>query len=128
MVLKTSSVGLIGLVLLAALVMVPDTAEAARRTSPDLFYNYYVPPGPCGGVGAQLYVSPRPVPERVGHTWITYQPLMPHEFLYTHHRTYYRRHEDARCTKTHVKWSHALLPDFTPTYIDARPLTHLFGN
>ncbi|MEX2173772.1 MAG: hypothetical protein WD872_05375 [Pirellulaceae bacterium] len=56
---------------------------------PDLFYNYYAWPA-CSGVGAELYVSPRPVPPHVGHTNITYQPLMPHEFLYTHHRTYHR--------------------------------------
>ena len=48
---------------------------------PDLFYNYYAWPS-CTGVGAELYVSPRPVPPHVGHTYITYQPLMPHEFLY----------------------------------------------
>jgi hypothetical protein len=56
---------------------------------PDLFYNYYAWPS-CSGVGAALYVSPLPVPPNVGHTYITYQPLMPHEFLYTHHRTYHR--------------------------------------
>lgn len=56
---------------------------------PDLFYNYYAWPA-CSGVGAELYVSPRPIPPNVGHTYITYQPLMPHEFLYTHHRTYHR--------------------------------------
>ena len=61
--------------------------------TPDLFYNYYVPPVPAGnapGFGAQLYVAPRPVPPRVGHTWITYPPFMPHEFLYKHRRRYVR--------------------------------------
>ncbi|MBM4012566.1 MAG: hypothetical protein FJ286_14510 [Planctomycetes bacterium] len=61
--------------------------------TPDVFYNFYVPPVPAGGypgVGAQLYVSPRPVPPRVGHTWITYPPFMPHEFLYKHRRRYIR--------------------------------------
>ena len=52
-----------------------------------LFYNYYVGPP---GVPAQLYVSPRPTPPYVGHTWITYPPFMPHEYLYHHHRTYYK--------------------------------------
>lgn len=61
--------------------------------TPDVFYNFYVPPVPAGsapGVGAQLYVSPRPVPPRVGHTWHTYPPFMPHEFLYKHRRRYVR--------------------------------------
>ena len=49
-------------------------------------------PTPDGypGVGAQLYVAPRPVPPRVGHTWYTYPPFMPHEFLYKHRRHYVR--------------------------------------
>jgi hypothetical protein len=60
---------------------------------PDVFYNFYTPPvavGPYPAMGAQLYVSPRPVPPRVGHTWITYPPFMPHEFLYKHRRKYVR--------------------------------------
>lgn len=55
----------------------------------DLFYNYFQGNN-CGGYGAALYVSPLPVPPHVGHTYITYQPLMPHEFMYKHHRTYHR--------------------------------------
>ena len=58
--------------------------------TPDVFYNFWVPPGSAPGVGAQLYVSPRPVPPRVGHTWHTYPPFMPHEFLYKHRRRYIR--------------------------------------
>jgi hypothetical protein len=61
--------------------------------TPDVFYNFYVPPVPAGsapGLGAQLYVAPRPVPPRVGHTWYTYPPFMPHEFLYKHRRRYVR--------------------------------------
>jgi hypothetical protein len=62
---------------------------------PDLFYNGWVAPN-CGGVGASLYLSPRPVPPYVGNTYITYQPLMPHEFLYHHHRGYHRYYNDGR--------------------------------
>lgn len=61
--------------------------------TPDVFSNYYyppIPPGPYPGIGAQLYVSPQPVPARVGHTWVTYPPFMPHEFLYQHRRRYVR--------------------------------------
>jgi|GEM_PF-2472661 len=71
---------------------------------PDLFYNYYVPPT-CGGVGAELYISPRPIPPHVGHTFITYQPLMPHEFLYHHKRTYHRYYNSGQgLTRTSVKY------------------------
>jgi hypothetical protein len=72
--------------------------------NPDLFRNYYVPPA-CGGIGAQAYISPGPVPPHVGHTYITYQPLMPHEFLYPHHRTYHRTYDEGRgLTRTSVHW------------------------
>jgi hypothetical protein len=70
----------------------------------DLFYNYYVPAGPEGGVPAQLYVCPRPVPPNVGHTWYTYQPLMPHEYLYPHKRTYWRYNAGSGMTQTKVRW------------------------
>jgi hypothetical protein len=71
---------------------------------PDLFYNYFVPPT-CGGMGAELYPAPLPVPAHVGHTYYTYQPFMPHEFLYKHHRTYHRYYDEGRgLTRTSVRW------------------------
>ena len=91
-------------VLLIAAVMIAEAVGACSALAlpidggvegptPDVFYNFYVPPVPAGGypgMGAQLYVSPRPVPPRVGHTWNTYPPFMPHEFLYKHRRRYIR--------------------------------------
>lgn len=72
--------------------------------NPDLFYNFYVPPT-CGGVGAALYPAPLPVPAYVGQTYITYQPFMPHEFLYQHHRSYHRYYNEGRgLTRTCVHW------------------------
>lgn len=90
--------------LLIAAVMIAEAVAACSALAlpidggvegptPDVFYNFYVPPVPAGGypgMGAQLYVSPRPVPPRVGHTWHTYPPFMPHEFLYKHRRRYIR--------------------------------------
>jgi hypothetical protein len=80
----------------------------SRGFTPELFYNYYVPPVDChceGAVGAQLYVSPRPVPPFAGHTFITYQPLLPQEFLYQHKRCYTRCNGPyGAVTKTHVWW------------------------
>ena len=71
---------------------------------PDLFYNFYVPNN-CGGVPAQMYLAPYPVPQLVGHTYYTYQPLMPHEFMYPHHRTYRSYYDDGRgIDRTKVKW------------------------
>lgn len=84
-------------------------SPAARGA--DLFYNYYVPGENCGPP-AQLYISPRPTPPLVGHTYITYQPLMPHEMLYPHKRTYYRydcAHHKA-VNRTTVRWGGAWTP------------------
>jgi hypothetical protein len=83
----------------------PARAELVRHSAPDdLFYNYYVPPVGAGSVGAELYLCPRPTPPLVGHTYITYQPLMPQEFLYKHYRHYTTKHEDASRTTTSVRW------------------------
>ena len=67
-------------------------------------FNYYVHPGAAGLVGAQLYVEPRPTPPLVGHTYITYPPLMPHEFLYQHHRVYHTYNPGSGVTRTRVCW------------------------
>lgn len=75
---------------------------------PDLFYNYYAWPS-CTGLGAELYVSPRPVPQHVGHTYITYQPLYPHEFMYPHHRTYHKYYNGGQgLNRTSVHWKHSV--------------------
>ena len=103
MVLKLFRVTLVVAALLVAWNLAPH-GSAQTAAAEDLFYNFYVPPGPNGGVGAELYLSPRPTPPLVGHTYITYQPLMPHEFLYQHRRKYIRCHPDGRRTKTIVAW------------------------
>ncbi len=107
---RTNVIALFGAVLFVTLLGLawstsPVSAEVIRHSTPDdLFYNYYVPPVGPNSVGAELYVSPRPTPPRVGHTYITYQPLMPHEFLYKHHRHYTTIHPDAPRTRTSVHW------------------------
>jgi hypothetical protein len=70
----------------------------------DLFYNYYAQPGPYNGAAAQMYVSPRPVPAFVGHTWVTYQPYMPHEMTYKHSRSYYTYNPGAGWRRTNVRY------------------------
>jgi hypothetical protein len=78
-------------------------AEAAH---PDIFYNFYNGPTIYGaGQPAQLYISPRPTPPMVGHTWITYPPLMPHEFMYHHKRKYYKHYRGGGYTTSCVRYS-----------------------
>ncbi len=81
----------------------PAVNWAPRRTR--LFQNYYAPSAP-GGISAPLYTAPIQVPAHVGQTYATYQPLMPHELLYHHNRTYYRYYDGGRgLTRTRVIWS-----------------------
>jgi hypothetical protein len=78
-----------------------------------LFSNYYQA-GACGGVPAKMYISPIPVPQLVGHTYITNEALMPHEQLYPHHRHYYRYTNEGRgLTRTSV---HYYSPPFSHTF------------
>ena len=87
---------------------------------PELFYNYYVP-GTCGGVPANMYLAPQPVPQLVGHTYYTYQPFMPHELLYQHHRTYYRYYNGGRgLTRTSISWSRPPLSGWSSSLRIAR--------
>ena len=80
----------------------PAQAQVRRSVPGDLFYNYYTQPEP---VAARMYVSPLPTPPLVGHTYITYQPLMPHEFLWKHNRVYRNAHPgDGGLTRTKVRW------------------------
>ncbi len=69
----------------------------------DLFANYYVGPCPCG-TAAQMYVAPQPVPANVGHTYVPYQPLMPHELMYKHTRSHYAHTPGAGWTRSKVRW------------------------
>lgn len=85
------------------------TASAGQARAADLVhftggYGYYVHPGP-GVLGAQLYLCPRPAPPVVGYTYITYQPLAPHEFMYKHCRRYRVCHPDDNSrTRVKVRW------------------------
>jgi hypothetical protein len=65
-------------------------------------YNLYA--NAQSDIVARAYPSPRPTPAYVGHTYITYEPLAPHEFLYRHQRLYVRPHSDGRSTVTRVFW------------------------
>lgn len=97
------------LALLAAGALLDATADTAQaqttcQVAPqyDLFYNYYVGPP---GVPAAMFVCPRPTPTFVGHTYITYQPLLPNEFLYRHTKVYRRYAGGVRpVNATMVRW------------------------
>jgi len=68
--------------------------------------NYYAMPAGAEGLTAALYPCPRPTPPLVGQTYVTYEPLSPHEFLYVHHQHYKTRNECGQVTRTSVTWNH----------------------
>ncbi|TWU01931.1 hypothetical protein [Neorhodopirellula pilleata] len=72
---------------------------------PDLFYNFYTQ-GPANSANAQMYVAPVPVPPNVGHTYLTYQPFYPHEFLYPHTDKFHNYYDNGRgMNRTKVQYS-----------------------
>ena len=82
----------------------------AKAEHPDIFYNFCAGPSAHGGgVPAQLYVSPRPSPPFVGHTWITYPPLSPHEFMYHHCRKYHKYYRGGGYTESCVRYKTGIL-------------------
>lgn len=82
----------------------------------NLFYNFYATPG----VPAAMYPAPHPTPANIGHVYYTYQPFLPHEFLYPHARTYYtfkgnyhgygHLHGGSTINRTFVRWQRGFAP------------------
>jgi hypothetical protein len=103
LVLFTMMLGSWQLVSTAKAVERPLRKTISYQGKNDLFYNYYEGPNP-NGVTAGMYVSPLPVPPHVGHTYFTYQPLMPHEYLYRHTRTHYSYQPCAGWTRAKVRY------------------------
>lgn len=79
----------LAVVVLSVLGAAEVSAEGPRVRS-GLFQNYYVRPSMAGGVGAEMYPSPHPVPAWVGGSYYTYRGLYPHEHMYPHMKHYYR--------------------------------------
>jgi hypothetical protein len=60
---------------------------------------------PAGALGLRLTSALARFRAMFGIIVFTYQPLMPHEFLYPHHRTYHRTYDEGRgLTRTGVHW------------------------
>ena len=94
----------------AVLLLGSVTLQPALAQGPagpyDLFYNYYAPAGSPAGVAVAMYPCPRPTPPLVGYTYVTYQPLMPQEFLYNHELHYRTCYPDGSRTHTTVTYNH----------------------
>ena len=86
----------------------PSVCPMRRSARGDVFYNHYAfDHNTQQGVPAQLYLSPLPAPPIVGHTYYTYQPLLPHEYMYHHSRDYWSATPGGSWSHTAVKYSSA---------------------
>lgn len=69
----------------------------------DVFYNYYQPGNSGSPTGA--FPAPYPTPAVTGHVYYTYQPFMPNEWLYMHHRGYHQSYNNGMgLNRTKVVW------------------------
>lgn len=68
-------------------------AQIGQGNYPNHLFSQYTTQG-NGGATAGQYPAPHPVPSHVGHQYTTYEPLMPHEMMYTHQRNYYNYYND----------------------------------
>jgi len=86
---------LAALAMFAALAFVSQTASAqiGKGNLPNYLFSQYTTQGQ-GATTAGMYPAPHPVPSYVGHSYNTYQPLMPHEMMYEHQRNYYNYYND----------------------------------
>ena len=91
--LKASVVGAI--VGFAGLTQFATTTQAQEAAGSQLFANQYTQ-GYANQNNAVMYISPVPVPEHVGHTYYTYQPLYPHEMLHLHSERYHSYYDQGR--------------------------------
>ena len=82
----------------------PIQPQRVIPANPRFFYNYYSPTQ-GGGIPSVIYPAPRQVPLNIGHTYNTYQPLMPHELLYRHNRSYHNYYPNgAGFTRTFIRY------------------------
>lgn len=78
-------------------------AMLGHGTQP-LFDNYFTR-GYANQAEAGMYISPIGVPGWVGHTYNTYQPLNPHQFLYQHHDRYHSYYDNGQgLNRTRAKY------------------------
>ncbi|QDV26169.1 hypothetical protein [Aureliella helgolandensis] len=86
---------MVSAVIVAAIVGSAGMAHAQHGGGSALFANQYTQ-GYANQATAQMYVAPVPVPAWAGHTYITYEPLAPHEFLYRHTDRYHNYYDGGR--------------------------------
>ena len=86
-------------------------AQTSEGSLPNHLFSQYLTQGGASQATAAAYPAPHPVPQHVGSSYYTYQPLMPHEMLYTHSRNYFNYYNDSSfyggggsLNRTTVRW------------------------
>ena len=81
--------------LMACVALASNSAQAqiGQGNYPNHLFAQYTTQGQ-GGLSAGKYLAPHPVPSHVGHSYRTYEPLMPHEMMYEHQRNYFNYYND----------------------------------
>lgn len=82
---------------LIAVSLVSETSFAQHGAGnlPDHLFSQYTTQGGASSATAGMYPAPHSVPQNVGSSYYTYQPLMPHEMMYTHSRNYFNYYNDS---------------------------------
>ena len=86
---------LVAAALVTCFALVSNSAQAqiGPGNYPNHLFAQYTTQGQ-GGLTAGKYIAPHPVPSHVGHSYRTYEPLMPHEMMYEHDRNYFNYYND----------------------------------
>lgn len=99
------------MIVLAAATAEIASAQTGRGNLPNYLFSQYTTQGAASSATAGMYPAPHPVPRHVGSSHYTYQPLMPHEMMYTHNRNYFNYYNDGAyyggggsLNKTSVRW------------------------
>lgn len=87
----------------------PASAQFGHGNSPNNLFSQYTTLN--GSTTAGMYPAPHPAPLMGAQSYYTYQPLMPHEMMYTHNRNYYNYYNTGgymgannALNKTTVRW------------------------
>ena len=85
----------IGCLIAVALVSSTAAAQTGQGNLANPLFSQYTTQGGASSATAGMYPAPHYVPENVGSSYYTYQPLMPHEHMYVHSRNYFNYYNDS---------------------------------
>ena len=97
----------------AAVMCLTAATAVAQNTEthlPNDMFSQYASASGASAINAGIYQAPHYSPALGGHSYYTYQPLMPHEMMYAHSRNYFNYYNTNQCghpdslTKTSIRW------------------------